>query len=424
MSSFKETTIPKGFEQAEKIKGSDLLTLKESDIPRGIPDKEIENEPGSDLSEVLNLVFKNYGLTTETTGEKKLETSKLAESKDYSECPEQGEDGNFYDKETGRAYDSIEAWEKAQETLAKRYESTVQYYESKAKKEWARFKNAEQNGEPNAEKWEHYRRSQEYYAKAKECKEKAAHIREKLGQNNVISNDMASFNDQNVVSGIGHSDVVEAFDKLPKERREVINNSFKDAPDKIKDLVERLSEHLFVEMIKESDKVSVSNYNFMDKTIRMEQNLDDDEYAEVFTHEYGHFVDDMLGRPSGTTEFRDAMKKDLAQYDSNTNKGMENFERMMVDLVNSDAVYDRMVSDVLSAFFNNDPAIIQRYEAEGFPCFGHTNKYWARPGTREAEVFANSFSVLVQDNSDSCAFLKNYFSSTWGQLMNILEGGV
>ena len=424
MSSFKETTIPKEFEQAERIKGSDLPTLKESDIPREIPDKEIGNEPSSDLSEVLNLVFKNFGLTTETTGEKKLETSELTVGKDYSECPEQGEDGNFYDKETGRAYDSIEAWEKAQETLAQRYESTAQYYEGKAKKEWARFKNAEKNREPDAEKWEHYRRSQEYYAKAKECKEKAAHIREKLGQNNVISKDTASFNDQNVVSGIGHSDVVEAFDKLPKERREVINNSFKDAPDQIKALVDVLSKHLLVEVVKESDSVGVSNYNFKDNTIRMESNLDDDEYAEVFTHEYGHFVDHMLGRPSGKAEFREAMDTDLAQYDLNTNKGMENFERMMDALVESDAAFDRMVSDVLSAFFVNDSTIIQRYEAEGFPCFGHTNEYWARPGTREAEVFANSFSVLVQDNSDSCAFIKNYFPSTWGQLMNILEGGV
>ncbi len=46
MSSFKETTIPKGFEQAEKIKGSDWVTLKESDIPRGIRDKGSANEPG------------------------------------------------------------------------------------------------------------------------------------------------------------------------------------------------------------------------------------------------------------------------------------------------------------------------------------------------------------------------------------------
>lgn len=424
MSSFKEITTPEESEQAEKIKVSDLPTLKESDIPRWMPDSEIGNEPSSDLSDVLNSVFRNYGLTAETASEKKSETSESPGGKDYFEHIEQGEDGKYYDKETGRAYDSIEAWEKAQETLAKRYESTAQYYEEKAKKEWARFKNAEQNGESDAEKWEHYRRSQEYYTKAKECKEKAAHIREKFGQNNEKSNDTASFNAQDVISEIGRSDVAESFDKLPKEIQEAINNSFKDAPDEIKVLVDVLSKYLSVEMVKESDIVSVSNYNFLDKTIRMEPNLDDDEYAEVFTHEYGHFVDDMLGRPSDTMEFRNAMNKDLAQYDPHTNNGMENFERMMDDLVNSDAAYDRMVSDVLSAFFVNNPAVMQRYETEGFSCFGHTNEYWSRPGAREAEVFANSFSVVAQDNSDSCAFIKNYFPNTWEQLMNALGGGV
>ena len=67
----------------------------------------------------------------------KAEVSETSEGNDHSEHLEKGEDGKYYDKETGKAYDSIEAWEKAQETLAKRYEGTAQYYEDKAKKEWA-----------------------------------------------------------------------------------------------------------------------------------------------------------------------------------------------------------------------------------------------------------------------------------------------
>lgn len=77
-------------------------------------------------------------------------------------------------------YESLEAWVKSQDILAKRYEGVARYYEHQAKKEYASYKNAEQNGESNAEKWEHYRRSQEYYAKTSDCKEKAVHIREKL----------------------------------------------------------------------------------------------------------------------------------------------------------------------------------------------------------------------------------------------------
>ncbi len=423
MSSFKEVNIPKEAEQP-KVKETDRPTLSESDIPLWNPDNKTDDIANSNISDVYDSIFKSFGLTAETNSESKSEANDSSESKDYSQYLEKGEDGKYYDKETGKAYDSIEAWEKAQETLAKRYESTAQYYEDKAKKEWARFKNAEQNGESDAEKWEHYRRSQEYYAKAKECKEKAAHIREKLGQTSEKTNDVTSFSSQDVISKIGTLEYAEAYDKLPKEKQEAINNSFKDAPNEIKTLVAVLSKYLSVDSVKESDNVRVCNYSFLDKTIRMEPNLSDDEYAEVFTHEYGHFVDDMLGRPSASAEFRNAMYKDLMQYNPDTDVGMENFERMMDELLNSDAAYDRMVSDILSAFFVNDPAVMQRYEAEGFSCFGHTNEYWSRPGAREAEVFANSFSVAAQDNGDSCAFMKTYFSNTWEQMMKTLEGGV
>lgn len=410
MSAFKETISP------EKNKEIDRPIIRDTDAPRLPPNTDLKDNPFSDSSDLYDAAFKNFGLTADTSEKRDSETKDYSEEKDYSDYLEKGDDGKYYDKETGKAYDSIEAWEKAQETLAKRYESTAQYYEDKAKKEWAHFKNSEQNEESDAEKWEHYRRSQEYYAKAKECKEKAAHIREKLGNSNVTSNEVISLNTQDMILRTGMSN----FDTLPKEKQEAINNSFREAPNEIKALVDVLSRYLSVETVKESDTVRVSNYSFLDKTIRMEPNMSHDEYSEVFTHEYGHFVDDMLGRPSETAEFRNAMNMDLMQYDPDTAIGMKNFEHMMDDLLNSDAAYDRMVSDILSAFFVNAPAVMQRYEAEGFSCFGHTGEYWSRPGAREAEVFANSFSVAAQDNSDSCAFIKNYFPNTWEQMMNTL----
>lgn len=190
MSAFNETTSP------EKSREIDRPVLKETDAPRLSPDTELQENPFSDSSDLFDAAFKNFGLTADTSETKDSDAKDSSEEKDYSDYLEKGDDGKYYDKETGKAYDSVEAWEKAQETLAKRYESTAQYYEDKAKKEWARFKNSEQNGESDAEKWEYYRRSQEYYAKAKECKEKAAHIREKLGNNNVTSNEDMSHNSQ------------------------------------------------------------------------------------------------------------------------------------------------------------------------------------------------------------------------------------
>lgn len=180
MSFFKETSTPKESEQAERVKETDHPQLKDSDNPQWAL---AENKYGADLSDALNSAFKTLGLVAETNSEKKYETNESAGSKDYFKYLEKGDDGKYYDKEIGKVYASIEAWEKAQETLAKRYEGTSEYFKEKAKKEYALFKNAEQNEESDTEKWDHYRRSQEYYAKAKECKEKAALVLEKIGQN-------------------------------------------------------------------------------------------------------------------------------------------------------------------------------------------------------------------------------------------------
>lgn len=175
MSIFKETASP------ERNRETDRPTVRETDAPRLTSATDIRDNPFSDTSDILDAALKKFGLATDTS-EQKSDVKDSSEEKDYSDYLEKGDDGKYYDKETGKAYDSIEAWEKAMETLAKRYEGTAKFYEDKAKKEWARFKNAEKNGESDAEKWEHYRKSQEYYAKAKECKEKAEKTWAKLGK--------------------------------------------------------------------------------------------------------------------------------------------------------------------------------------------------------------------------------------------------
>lgn len=205
MSFFKETSTLKGPEQAEQVKETDHPKVKNSDNHRWL---DLEDRSGAHLSDVLSSAFKALGLTTETNFERKPELNESTESNDNSTYLEKGDDGKYYNKENGKAYDSIEAWEKAQEILAKRYEGTSKYYEEKAKKEYAYFENAEQNGESYAEKWEHYRRSQEYYAKAKECKEKVALVREKLvKEENVGKSDAEQANEISKKSDI--SDVLE-----------------------------------------------------------------------------------------------------------------------------------------------------------------------------------------------------------------------
>lgn len=175
MSEFKETGA------LEKNREIDRPVIRESDAPRISHNTELSDNPSLNSSDIYNAAFKKFGLTSDTS-EKKIDANEFNENKDYTDYLKKSDDGKYYDKETGKAYDSIEGWEKAKETLAKRYESTAKYYEEKAKKEWARFKNAEKNGESDAEKWEHYRHSQEYYGKTKECKEKSEKTWTMLGK--------------------------------------------------------------------------------------------------------------------------------------------------------------------------------------------------------------------------------------------------
>lgn len=381
MSFFKEIPTPRKPEQTEEEKKNDCQHEEKSEDSNRILESESGNKSSSDLSEALNLVFKRCGLIEETADKKKSDTSESPENIIFNYL-EQGEDGKYYDKETGKAYDSIEAWIKIQEDLVRQYEREAKVFEREAKKEWSQFENSDQNEEYNDETLKHYQKFLEYFSKAEEAQEMADHIREKL------------MHDINII--------------------------FKDSPAAIKTFVDAFSKDLSVKRIKKSDTISICNY--INQTIRMESNLDYDEYKEDFIHEYGHFVDDMLRWPS--KELITAMEEDLAQYDLSTTNGIENFERMMDDLMKSDAAYDKAVSDILSAFFNNASAVKQRYEAMGISGGRHDNGYWCIPGKREAEVFADLFSIVAQNNSDSCNFIKNYFPNTWKQFMTILEGGL
>lgn len=208
-----------------------------------------------------------------------------------------------------------------------------------------------------------------------------------------------------------------AFDELPRSRREAVYETFEKAPNEIKSTVNSLSGELSVENTIGND---CCHYDLDAKIIRMEENIDNAEYAEVFSHEYGHFVDNKKGDVSDTYEFREAMSKDLANYDRNTEVGRQNFDKMMDDLMSSDAAFDRAVSDNMSAYFKNDPEVMQRYNDEGIDYYQHDNIYWSGYGNREAEIYANSFSIAAQDNKASCEFMKQHFPHTWEQFKKTL----
>ena len=181
-----------------------------------------------------------------------------------------------------------------------------------------------------------------------------------------------------------------------------------------------MSDDLLVENTNENDW---SHYDLNTKIIRMEDNIDNAEYAEVFSHEYGHFVDDKKGNLSGSQAFRKAISKDLANYDKTTVRGQQNFKEVLEILMDSDAVFDRAISDNMSAYFINDPEVMRRYNEEGVDYYHHDNHYWAEYGNREAEIYANLFSITAQNNKESCRFMQQFFPHTWKQFNKTLSGG-
>lgn len=205
---------------------------------------------------------------------------------------------------------------------------------------------------------------------------------------------------------------------VPDERRAAVYEKFNGAPKEVKDIVNENGERLKVGETVEDD---VSHYNLETKTINMEAVLDDDEYAEVFSHEYGHFIDDMKGGFSETEEFKSALEKDLAYYDKSTAEGLSRFDAMLDALFESDAAYDRAISDNLSAAFQNDSEIMDEYENRGISYYYHTDDYWKGENNREAEIYANSFSMYTSGTKESCDFMEKYFPNTWDSFKSNLK---
>ena len=209
-----------------------------------------------------------------------------------------------------------------------------------------------------------------------------------------------------------------AFDSVPNDRREAVTDAFENASDDIKDVVSDYGSDLNVDNTEGDD---CCHYNLNDKTIRMEDSMDDGEYAEVFTHEYGHFADDQMGWPSKSEEFVNAVSDDKGLYDRSTPEGRERFDGMMNDAFSSGAAYDRMVSDNLSALFQNDPEVIDYFNGEGVPYYQHSNEYWNNGLNRENEIFANSFSIRSGGDVASSDFINKHMPNTSAAFDNLIK---
>lgn len=221
------------------------------------------------------------------------------------------------------------------------------------------------------------------------------------------------------------SDLSDDFlDHVPKDRRDTVDLAYRNAPPEI---VSALNDHTSDLKPVEDTGYSPDEfgrpvkdgcyYSPLHHQVRMDERMDNDEYADVLPHEMSHYLDHERGWESQSPEFRDAMEADLAAMDRDTPEGRMKFNEMLDDAFNNGAALDRNVSDIMHGMFNNDPEILDRFNKEGLAGseYSHWDNYWDSPGAREKETYANMGATLCSDNAVSNHFLERYYPNTYNQ---------
>ena len=158
-----------------------------------------------------------------------------------------------------------------------------------------------------------------------------------------------------------------------------------------------------------------------DKSIHMDERVDDDEYAETFKHELGHFIDDKLGCPSCKEEFASAICADLDRFRS-ASIGILALEKMLKELGESPALENRYLSDIFSAmFYSNDTvrqwdSVRREYDRQGVSIYGHDFDYWTgRDGPENAtqlEIFADLFAIFAENDLETIRFVEKWLPNS------------
>lgn len=146
----------------------------------------------------------------------------------------------------------------------------------------------------------------------------------------------------------------------------------------------------------------ICHYSQEKKYIAMHDEMTDAEYADVIQHELGHFIDDILGRPSTGNVFRQAFSDVASRYNVDTLEGRRLLNDMLDDAFSTGAAFDRNITDIISALTMNHPTVVNRFNDEDVAYYRHKDGYWNRrnengtnAGMREKDSFANVFAMLM-----------------------------
>ncbi len=223
---------------------------------------------------------------------------------------------------------------------------------------------------------------------------------------------------------------------MPLERRATVIDSFSNTPEQIRDVIN--THWLLLDNIEEQTldfdektgelKEITSQYcsSSTERYIIINRKKQNNEYGNVFRHEYGHYIDDVIGNYSESAEYNQAFKLDKKNFDSTTNKGNANLKEMLNDLSENTAAFkSEYVSDILSALTINNTEVIEFYkENKMIYSYHNWEKYMLPMQEMKSETFADLFAIYTENNSDIISFMEKWFPNLTQEFQTSMDRAV
>lgn len=208
--------------------------------------------------------------------------------------------------------------------------------------------------------------------------------------------------------------IVEKYDKLPVSLRAAEKRSYQKPPkvSKIPDSETSCYWKHDKSIDWAAKRDSIAEVNLLaGRTVKQYQ------FRTLF-HEYGHFIDDALYRPSKNPSFISAIKKDINKLCSTTSYGGAKVQKtsseLIRDLTNFNGErYTIGIQDAISGVKRNSGIYVN---------YSHSKKYWDRGVFEEelgSEVFAHCVSAYTDDAA--LAAMNNFMPETMKQFDSLIE---
>ena len=179
------------------------------------------------------------------------------------------------------------------------------------------------------------------------------------------------------------------FTQSTQELNRLFTNAFTGAPDTYQQIVSNAAKDLTITEVQRSKDIG-----YLYRTISASTKMS----LEDIRHEYGHYVSDYPLNNGGdslchTAKFSGTMLKEAKTLSSLPKPQKES---IINALISDTFSQEYSLSDLFSAVSNT------KVEGNG----GHSLGYFARPGNRQEEAFANLFAIFSADKNEVIAFAR------------------